>query len=69
MAAGTRVNYLNTDEVHWDGQPVAVVVAETLEGPRTRPAWSRSSYEPLPVEADFAAAAKASASPACRAAR
>src|ERR1700674_2016324 len=31
LASGTSVNYLNPDEVHWNGQPVAVVVAETLE--------------------------------------
>ena len=32
--SGTQVNYLNTDEVHWDGQPVAVVVAETSAAAR-----------------------------------
>ncbi len=30
-SAGTRVNVLNTDEIHWNGQPVAMVVADTLE--------------------------------------
>jgi xanthine dehydrogenase YagR molybdenum-binding subunit len=31
MAAISRVPYLNTDEVYYDGQPVAVVVADRLE--------------------------------------
>ena len=30
-AAGSKANVLNTDEIFWDGQPVAMVVAETLE--------------------------------------
>jgi len=30
-AAGSSANVLNTDEIHWNGQPVAMVVAETLE--------------------------------------
>ncbi len=30
-AAGSKANVLNTDEIYWNGQPVAIVVAETLE--------------------------------------
>ena len=31
LAPGTSVNYLNTDEVRFNGQPVALVVAESIE--------------------------------------
>ncbi|MFC7329664.1 xanthine dehydrogenase family protein molybdopterin-binding subunit [Marinactinospora rubrisoli] len=55
MAAGTTVNYLNTDEVHWDGQPVAVVVAETSAAAREAAALVRVGYERLPAAVDFAA--------------
>ncbi len=30
-AAGSKANVLNTDEIFWNGQPVAVVVADTLD--------------------------------------
>ena len=30
-AAGSKANILNTDEIFWSGQPIALVVAETLE--------------------------------------
>ncbi|MCO1656561.1 xanthine dehydrogenase family protein molybdopterin-binding subunit [Pseudonocardia sp. S2-4] len=56
MAAGTRVNYLNTDEVHWNGQPVAVVVAETLDAAHAAARLVRVQYEALPAVTDFAAA-------------
>ncbi|WP_157245098.1 xanthine dehydrogenase family protein molybdopterin-binding subunit [Nonomuraea typhae] len=55
LAGGTSVNYLNTGEVHWDGQPVGIVVAETPEAARHAAGLVRVSYEPLPFEADFAA--------------
>ncbi len=29
--AGSKANVLNTDEIYWNGQPVALVVADTLE--------------------------------------
>jgi xanthine dehydrogenase YagR molybdenum-binding subunit len=56
MAAGTSVSYLNTDEVHWNGQPVAVVVAETLEAAHEAARLVRPEYEVLPAATDFAAA-------------
>ncbi|HZG88883.1 MAG TPA: xanthine dehydrogenase family protein molybdopterin-binding subunit [Pseudonocardia sp.] len=56
MAAGTRVNYLDTDEVHWNGQPVAVVVAETLEAAHAAARLVRVRYQALPAVTDFAAA-------------
>ena len=57
LAPGTAVNYLNTDEVHWNGQPVALVVAETLEAARHAASLVRVSYQPLPSTVDFAAEA------------
>ncbi|MFC4858628.1 xanthine dehydrogenase family protein molybdopterin-binding subunit [Actinophytocola glycyrrhizae] len=53
LAAGTSVNYLNTDEVHWNGQPVAVVVAETLDAAREAARLVDVSYEELPSVVDF----------------
>jgi xanthine dehydrogenase YagR molybdenum-binding subunit len=55
LVSGTSVNYLNTDEVHWDGQPVAVVVAESLDAAREAAALVRPAYEELPATVDFAA--------------
>ena len=53
MAAGTRVNYLNTDEVHFDGQPVAVVVAESIEAAQAAAELVEAEYEPLPAAVDL----------------
>jgi xanthine dehydrogenase YagR molybdenum-binding subunit len=55
MTTGTSVNYLNTDEVHWNGQPVAVVVAETLEAAHEAVRLVRPRYAKLPAVTDFAA--------------
>ncbi|GAA5161455.1 xanthine dehydrogenase family protein molybdopterin-binding subunit [Amycolatopsis dongchuanensis] len=56
MVSGTSVNYLQDDEVHWDGQPIAVVVAETSTAARKAAGLVRAEYEPLPSIVDFAAA-------------
>ncbi|GII52350.1 carbon-monoxide dehydrogenase large subunit [Planotetraspora thailandica] len=56
LASATTVNYLNTDEVHWHGQPVGVVVAATLDAAVEAAALVRVSYEELPARVDFAAA-------------
>ncbi|QFU92201.1 xanthine dehydrogenase family protein molybdopterin-binding subunit [Amycolatopsis sp. YIM 10] len=53
LASGTRVNYLNTDEVFWNGQPIAVVVADTLEAAREATALVRAEYEVLKSTVDF----------------
>ena len=53
LVSGTSVNYLNTDEVHWDGQPVAVVVAETLDAAREAAGLVRVTYEVLESIVDF----------------
>jgi xanthine dehydrogenase YagR molybdenum-binding subunit len=55
LASGSSVNYLNTDEVHWNGQPVAVVVAETLDAAQEAAALVAISYEELPATVDFGA--------------
>jgi xanthine dehydrogenase YagR molybdenum-binding subunit len=55
LVSGTSVNYLGTDEVHWNGQPVAVVVAESLDAAREAAALVRPAYAELPAVVDFAA--------------
>ena len=44
MAAGSSIAFLNTDEVHVDGQPVAAVVAETLEAAQYAASLVRVDY-------------------------
>ncbi|MGW3966693.1 xanthine dehydrogenase family protein molybdopterin-binding subunit [Amycolatopsis sp. NPDC005003] len=58
LVSGTSVDYLNTDEVHWDGQPVAVVVADTLEAAREAAGLVTVTYETFPSTVDFAAEEK-----------
>ncbi|MBF8189259.1 xanthine dehydrogenase family protein molybdopterin-binding subunit [Nonomuraea sp. K274] len=55
LVVGTTVNYLATDEVHWNGQPVAVTVAETPEAARHAASLVRLTYVELPAVVDFAA--------------
>ncbi|GGO57122.1 carbon-monoxide dehydrogenase large subunit [Streptomyces daqingensis] len=55
MATATSVDYLNTPEVHWNGQPVAVVVAEDPETAAHAAESVAVTYEVLPHSADFAA--------------
>ncbi|WP_115944372.1 xanthine dehydrogenase family protein molybdopterin-binding subunit [Amycolatopsis thermalba] len=57
LASGTSVNYLQTDEVHFDGQPIAVVVAETSAAAKEAASLVRAEYAPSPSTVDFAAAA------------
>ncbi|MBO0870090.1 MAG: xanthine dehydrogenase family protein molybdopterin-binding subunit, partial [Micromonosporaceae bacterium] len=54
LATSTSVNYLATDEVHWNGQPVAVVVAQTWEAARYAASLVRPTYQQLPSTVDFA---------------
>ncbi|MEV5716771.1 xanthine dehydrogenase family protein molybdopterin-binding subunit [Amycolatopsis mediterranei] len=58
LVSGTSVDYLNTDEVHWDGQPVAVVVADTLEAAREAAGLVTVTYETWASTVDFAAEEK-----------
>jgi xanthine dehydrogenase YagR molybdenum-binding subunit len=55
LAPGTRVNDVNTDEVHWNGQAVAVAVAETREAALAAAAAVRVTYRELPSTTDFRA--------------
>lgn len=53
MAAGSSIAFLNTDEVHVDGQPVAAVVAETLEAAQYAASLVRVEYQTITATADF----------------
>ncbi|MCK2213463.1 xanthine dehydrogenase family protein molybdopterin-binding subunit [Actinomadura sp. ATCC 31491] len=55
FVSATSVNYLATDEVHWNGQPVAVVVAETPQAAGYAATLVRPAYQELPAVVDFAA--------------
>jgi xanthine dehydrogenase YagR molybdenum-binding subunit len=54
--SGTSVNLLQSDEVHWEGQPIAVVVAETSAAAREAAALVRAEYTEAEPAVDFAAA-------------
>jgi xanthine dehydrogenase YagR molybdenum-binding subunit len=53
MANSTSVNYLATVEVHWNGQPVAVMVADTPETARYAASLVRPVYEQWPAAVDL----------------
>ena len=55
MVIGSQVPYLNTDEVFYDGQPVAVVVAERVEAAQYAASLVEIDYEELRPHVDFAA--------------
>jgi xanthine dehydrogenase YagR molybdenum-binding subunit len=48
-----RIPYLGTDQVFHDGQPVAVVVAETLEAAQYAAGLVEVDYDVLPAATDF----------------
>ncbi|XVV00483.1 xanthine dehydrogenase family protein molybdopterin-binding subunit [Actinosynnema sp. CA-248983] len=54
---GTFTTCLGTDEVHWDGQPIAVVIAETPAAATEAAALVRAEYAPAESAVDFTAAA------------
>ena len=56
--SGTQVNYLNSDEVYWDGQPVAIVVAETAAAAREAARLVDVDYQVMASAVDFAAEEK-----------
>jgi xanthine dehydrogenase YagR molybdenum-binding subunit len=56
--SATTVNYLNTDQVYWDGQPVAVVVAETSAAAHEAADLVEVAHQELPSALDFAAEQK-----------
>lgn len=53
LASGTSITYLNSDEVHWNGQPVAVTVAATLDAAREAARLVRVTYDTRPATTDF----------------
>jgi xanthine dehydrogenase YagR molybdenum-binding subunit len=53
LASGTTVNYLNTDEVHFNGQPVALVVAGSIEAAAEGAGLVDVRYETYPAAVDF----------------
>lgn len=56
--SGAEVDYLNTDQVLWDGQPIAVVVAQTSAAANEAAALVTVTYRELPARVDFAAEQK-----------
>ncbi|HEX4704293.1 MAG TPA: xanthine dehydrogenase family protein molybdopterin-binding subunit [Pseudonocardiaceae bacterium] len=56
MFTGTFVTCLGSGEVHWDGQPIAVVVAETSTVAREAAALVRAEYAIAESTVDFVAA-------------
>ena len=48
-AAGSSANVLNTDEIFWNGQPVAMVVADTLEQAEHAAALIKVTYDEAPL--------------------
>ena len=56
LVSGTSVNFLNTDEVYWNGQPIAAVVADSGEAARAAARLVRVDYTPAESVVDFPAA-------------
>jgi xanthine dehydrogenase YagR molybdenum-binding subunit len=52
-AAGSKANVLNTDEILWNGQPVTVVVADTLERAQQAASLVRIEYREEPARRSF----------------
>lgn len=53
-AAGTKANVVNTDEIYWNGQPVAVVVAETLDRAEYAASLVKIEYKQEHADTSFA---------------
>lgn len=53
-ASGTSANVLNTEEIFWNGQPIAIVVAETLERAEHAASLIETDYEPSGARLSFA---------------
>ncbi|MEH0549146.1 xanthine dehydrogenase family protein molybdopterin-binding subunit [Streptomyces sp. B21-105] len=52
--SGTAVDYLNTDQVFWDGQPIAVVIAENSAAANEAAPLVTMTYREVPARVDFA---------------
>ena len=55
MAVGSRVPYLNTDEVYYDGQPIALVAADRLEAAQYAASLVAVDYEERSARVSFRA--------------
>ena len=55
-AGASRVNVLNTDEILYDGQPIALVVADTLERAESAASLITATFNSEPAELSFDAA-------------
>ena len=53
-AAGSKANVVNTDEIFWNGQPVAVAVADTLERAEYAASLIKVEYDRLQPQVSFA---------------
>jgi xanthine dehydrogenase YagR molybdenum-binding subunit len=53
MATSTSTNLLNTDEIHWNGQPIAVVVATSTESAKEAATRIRVTYSTQPATTNF----------------
>jgi xanthine dehydrogenase YagR molybdenum-binding subunit len=52
-AAGSKANVLNIDEISWNGQPIAIVVADTLERAEHAASLITFQYEQAEAETSF----------------
>lgn len=52
-AAGSEANVVNTDEIFWNGQPVAVIVADTLDRAEHAASLVRIEYREEPAATSF----------------
>ena len=52
-SAASTINVLNTGKIHWNGQPVAIVVADTLDRAEHAASLVKVSYEPQPALLSF----------------
>ncbi|SMF37638.1 xanthine dehydrogenase, molybdenum binding subunit apoprotein [Azospirillum oryzae] len=57
-AGASDLPVMQDDEIHWNGQPIAVVLAETLEQADHAASLVRADYAPLPAVTSFDEAKK-----------
>jgi xanthine dehydrogenase YagR molybdenum-binding subunit len=62
-AAGDSLPIMQDDRIHWNGQPIAVVLAESQEQADHAASLIRATYETEPATTSFAAAKAAGAQP------
>ena len=62
-AGASSVNVLNTDEIFYDGQPVALVVADTLDRAESAAALITAAFNIEPAELSFDAAKRDAKTP------